>query len=121
MEALDTGSVRDPAARLALRHLVTSSGTLSTPAQVKDEMAGVEEDTQRLHLIAQVKSIADKLVASAGALAVATGDDSLNRLPAWIKRHTAKLTTSTPIEDILAIADMVDELGAKFDRIKVDA
>jgi hypothetical protein len=98
--ALDSGAVDDPAARAALATLVRLSAS--------DKLA-------------EVKGAIANLTQSAGALSNATGDDSFARITAHIGRRISRITPSTPVDEIRAIADMVEAVEAAASRIKVDA
>ncbi len=99
--AVEDRSVRDPEARKVLRHLVAGCGASDKLAEVSDAMANLTQ--------------------SVGALSAATGDDSLARITGHIARRIARITPSTPLDEVKAIADMADALDAALDRVKVTA
>jgi hypothetical protein len=107
--AVADGSVRDPAARLALRHLVANCGNADTQAQIGDAMG---------FLLDSADTAAANLSGSAGALAVATGDESIARITAHITRRVGRITAATPLEEVKAILGMVEALEGAVDRIK---
>jgi hypothetical protein len=100
-EAVASRSVRDPAAREALRHLVAGCGEPDTNSQLADAMANLKR--------------------SVGDLSAATGDDSLARITGHIARRVARITPSTPLAELQAIADMGAALDAALDRVSVSA
>jgi hypothetical protein len=122
MAAVENGGVRDPVARQALTVLVQACQPDDTASDVKDEMAAVEEGAaKRLQLIARLKTIVANLEGVASALAAATGEDHYGRLLGHIRRRVDKVTLHSPLEDLLALSDMVEALGGLLDRTRVDA
>jgi hypothetical protein len=100
MAAVKDRSVRDPAAREALRHLV----------------AACPPDT-----LEQANDAAANLLGSTSALASAIGDDSLARLSGHIARRVAAINASTPVDEIRAIVGMIDAVEGYVNRAAAKA
>jgi hypothetical protein len=98
--AVKDRSVRDPAARDVLRHLVAACPP-DTLEQANEAAANLSESTLEL--------------------ASAIGGDSLARLSGHIARRVAAINASTPVDEIRAIVGMIDAVEGYVNRVAAKA